>query len=471
MNSAKTAICVLLLTLLAVCVSAIELEEFLNLVENNHPFFSKESLAVEVEEARRGTLLPRYQWSYSLTPQYTIVEPPSSAELFSNLMQTATLEAGMERGFEDGKQVGLSVSTSYTWLQNPNATTVAATTNSFQHGLTLSFSLPLKKNLERLERLGYDLQEYTIVSRQAQMQENEESFLVQPATMFIDWAYALELVDIYQQRLQLAEEQLQTTNRMFRSNLVDRLDVLRAEDAIRTAQQAIFEYQSQAKSIQATLATLSDSEHLYEERPELDFYTFTELPAAAEAARSARSSTRLKKPLLVLIEQLRFQSGSFEEREKPTLDLFLEAGIYGPQEELSDSLRVIFPQATVGLRYSPPIGLEQVQSERVFIDTQIRQLQAEIASLEKTVETNVSSVLIQAAELEKIIELNRQLIDSAEEKAREEARLYNQGRNMLTNVIQSRDSVQAQRAKLVDSFARYHRLVIQYRALVDQLLP
>ncbi|MEE9307730.1 MAG: hypothetical protein V3V57_09445, partial [Spirochaetia bacterium] len=70
----------------------------------------------------------------------------------------------------------------------------------------------------------------------------------------------------------------------------------------------------------------------------------------------------------------------------------------------------------------------------------------------------------------KIIELNRQLIASAEEKASEEARLYNQGRNMLTNVIQSRDSVQDQKAKLVDNFARYHRLIIQYRAFMDELL-
>ena len=62
--------------------------------------------------------------------------------------------------------------------------------------------------------------------------------------------------------------------------------------------------------------------------------------------------------------------------------------------------------------------------------------------MEKTVETNLASVLIQASELEKIIELNRQLIDSAEAKAVEEARLYGQGRNILTNVIQSRDSVQ-----------------------------
>ncbi len=232
----------------------------------------------------------------------------------------------------------------------------------------------------------------------------------------------------------------------------------------------IFEYESQAKSIQAVLATLSDSEGIYEDKPVFDFYTFVELPAAAEAAARGKTDTRLKKPLLVLIEQLRFQSTAFGEREKSTLDLFLEAGVYGPEDAFVDSLKIIHPQATIGLSYSPATGLEQVEADREFISTTIRQLEKEIETLEKTVETNVVSLVIQAAELEKIIELNRQLIASAEEKTSEEARLYNQGRNMLTNVIQSRDSVQDQKAKLVDNFARYHRLIIQYRAFMDELL-
>ena len=336
--------------------------------------------------------------------------------------------------------------------------------------MEVSLSWPLSKNMERLARLGYDLQEYTIKAKEVEIQENQESFLVEPATLFIDWAYALELVDIYQQRLELAEEQLATTNRMFRSNLIDKLDVLRAEDSIRTAQQAIFEYESLAKSIQSVLATLSNSEGIYEDKPFFDFYAFVELPAAAEAAARGKANTRLKKPLLFLIEQFRYQSEAFGEREKSTLDLFLEAGIYGPEDAFIDSLKVIHPQATIGLSYSPATGLEQVEADRAFISTQVSQLEKEIEAIEKTVETNVTSLAIQAVELEKIIELSRQLITSAEEKSSEEARLYSQGRNMLTNVIQSRDSVQAQKAKLVDNFARYHRLIIQYRAFMDELL-
>jgi len=468
MKRIKTTIFVLGLALLAVSVCAIELEEYLELVQKKHPFFLKEQLAVEVAQSYRETLLPRYEWHYSLGPQYTILDEPSASDFFSNLVQAATLEAGMQRSFADGRRMGFSVSTAYTWRQNPVISPFKE--NSFQHGLEVSLSWPLKKNIERLARLGYDVQEYTIKAKEVEIQENRESFLVAPATLFIDWAYALELTDIYQQRLELAEEQLATTNRMFRSNLIDKLDVLRAEDAIRMSQQAIFEYESQAKSIQAVLATLSDSEGIYEDKPDFDFYTFVELPAAAEAAARGKTSTRLKKPLLVLIEQLRFQSTAFGEREKSTLDLFLEAGVYGPEDAFVDSLKIIHPQATIGLSYSPATGLEQVEVERTFLNTQIKQLEKEIEALEKTVETNVTSLLIQTAELEKIIELNRQLIASAEEKASEEARLYNQGRNMLTNVIQSRDSVQAQKAKLVDNFARYHRLIIQYRAFMDELL-
>ena len=107
---------------------------------------------------------------------------------------------------------------------------------------------------------------------------------------------------------------------------------------------------------------------------------------------------------------------------------------------------------------------------RRLLGARIELLETEIEVLEKTGETTVTSLLVQTGELEKIIELNIQLIELEEERAVEEARLYNEGRNILTNLIQSRDSVQAQKEKLVDNFARYHYLVIQYRALIDQLL-
>jgi outer membrane protein TolC len=470
MKLTKTVVLVFSLIQFAAAVSAIELEEYIDLVKQNHPFFQKEELALQVEYSRGETLLPRSEWQHSLGPRYTIADGRVGSEFLKNLSQNATLQAGMQRRFVDGRSLGFSASTGYTWLQDPVTIPVPMEQHSFEHGFEVSLSWPLKIDEERLAWLGYDLQEYTIKAKEVEIQENRESFLVEPATLFIDWVYALELVEIYRQRLELAEEQLAMTNRMFRANLVEKLDVMRAEDAIRTAQSAIFEYESLAKSIQAVLATLSDSENIYDEKPDFKFYSFVELPLPDEAAARGKANTRLKKPLLLAVEQLRYRSDAYEEDEKPNLDLYFEVGISGPQDSFLDSLYIIHPQATVGLSYSPPTGLEQVDAERQLISTEIEQLEKEIETLEKTVETNVRSLLIQVAELEKIIELNRELIESAEGKTAEEARLYSQGRNMLTNVIQSRDGVQDQRARLVDSFARYHRLIVQYRAFMDELL-
>ena len=146
-SRAVATVFVVVLCLIAVSVSAIDLEEYLELVKENHPFFQKEQLAVEVEQSKRETLLPRYEWNYSLLPQYTIADGQVSSQYFENLSQNVALQAGMERSYADGRRMGFSVSTGYTWMQNPPITMEE---NSFQHGIEASFSWSLEKNIERL---------------------------------------------------------------------------------------------------------------------------------------------------------------------------------------------------------------------------------------------------------------------------------------------------------------------------------
>jgi hypothetical protein len=66
--------------------------------------------------------------------------------------------------------------------------------------------------------------------------------------------------------------------------------------------------------------------------------------------------------------------------------------------------------------------------------------------------------------------LNRSQIESAQAKTREEVRLYEQGRNLLTFVIQSRDDEQIAELTYAQNAVNYQSLVIQYRALMDGLL-
>ena len=68
------------------------------------------------------------------------------------------------------------------------------------------------------------------------------------------------------------------------------------------------------------------------------------------------------------------------------------------------------------------------------------------------------------------MKLNQAQIESAGEKTLEELRMYDQGRSQLAFVIQSRDSEQNVRLGYTGNAALYHILLLQYHAVLDELL-
>ena len=81
----------------------------------------------------------------------------------------------------------------------------------------------------------------------------------------------------------------------------------------------------------------------------------------------------------------------------------------------------------------------------------------------------LTSLHIQLSELEEVLALNQEQIESARERTEEELKLYNQGRGELTFVIQSRDNEQNAKLTLAQNALTYHKLLIEYQALTDQL--
>lgn len=85
-------------------------------------------------------------------------------------------------------------------------------------------------------------------------------------------------------------------------------------------------------------------------------------------------------------------------------------------------------------------------------------------------EAGVVNLLILIRELEKVLALNQEQIESAKAKTEEELRLYNQGRGDLTFVIQSRDNEERAKLTYAQNAAVYQKLILQYRALMDEFL-
>jgi len=72
-------------------------------------------------------------------------------------------------------------------------------------------------------------------------------------------------------------------------------------------------------------------------------------------------------------------------------------------------------------------------------------------------------------EFENVLKLNQEQIESAEVKTKEELELYNLGRGNLTFVIQSRDNLENAKLTYAVNAVTYHKLIIEYQSLMDQL--
>jgi outer membrane protein TolC len=149
----------------------------------------------------------------------------------------------------------------------------------------------------------------------------------------------------------------------------------------------------------------------------------------------------------------------------------VSAGLIEGDNSFGESLTLEKPDFTIGLQFIYPLGNRSAQADVEKIDLQIRRLENDMRNTRLQLESAARNLYIQTREIEKVLELNREQIESAARKTEEETRLYNQGRSQLTFVIQSRDGEENSKLIYAENAALYHKLLLQYTALMDELLP
>lgn len=227
---------------------------------------------------------------------------------------------------------------------------------------------PLIKNIGgSLNWLPYDLNEYMIKLKEVEGLELQEDFLLSLALRFIDWIHLSEQISLSNERLSLAEEQLEQTNRMYNSNLVDKVDVIRAEDAVLNAKLVILQLESMWKALQTELSVFAQSDQLNTLNPQYELYSLIELPDADESLEKLNSQARILMPFFILQEQLEHRRRGFEDQMLPELNLNISAGVYGQDEEFVESLKMIHPNVEVSLELIIPSGYnrEEAQKEKI----------------------------------------------------------------------------------------------------------
>ncbi|MCH7673371.1 TolC family protein [candidate division KSB1 bacterium] len=448
----------------------ITLETFLDQLQQKHPIFEKEKLTAQIEREEQNSNLGTQDWNVFSSVNLSR-ETPAIAFAGPERTDAVTINGGVERLFwKTGGRLTVSFTSGRAYL---DIRPVFEVPDAFyQNQFALTYSHPLLKNRNGfLDKFQFELKQFDIDFSEVVALENQEDFLATLAGKFLDWVFFMEQIKIVTERSKLSEEELARTERKRAANLVDQVDVIRAEDAVRISKQNLVLVESQLKAVRAELAVLSQSSELNTAEPEFDLYGVIELPSLETATGQVKENSRLIKAIDFRVQQIGYSRKGFEETLKPDLSLVAQFNTKSIDTALGKSFVLDKPDWVVGLQFRVPLQNRTAKSQVAKTDLQLKQIQEQLHEISLDLESAVTNIYIQITELERVLTLNQEQIQSAKERTEEELKLYNQGRGELTFVIQSQDNEQNAKLTYAQNALTYHRLIVAYRALLDELLP
>lgn len=443
-------------------------DSFLEQLKQTHPLFEKEKLTAQIEKKRKESYLGEQDWNIKSSLFFSHDEP-SFAVAGPEKTDAVSITGGLEKAFwSTGGKLSASFSSTYANLTIDPFLGLPG--SYFENRLAITYSHPLLRNKRGvLDRLQYDLSQFNIDISELIVLENEEVFLAKSADKFLDWVILVEQYKIIVERLHLSEEELNRTREKRASNLIDEVDVIRAEDAERVAKQNLLLIDSQSKALQSELAVLLQDSTLNDMTPEYNLYETSLLPTQSEATTQLKENSRILKALSIKIDQQNLVRSGFEEQGKADLSLVVQAGLKNAESSYGKSMVTDKPEARIGFQLGFPVGNRTAKANVAQTELATMQLQKYYEELAINMSSVVANLHTQASQLENVLKLNQEQIESAKRKTAEELKIYNQGRGELTFVIQSRDSEQAARLTYAINAITYHKLLLQLQEITDQL--
>jgi outer membrane protein TolC len=449
-------------------VEVVTIDAFLDTLQRNHPLFARGRLAPDIEREAQKSLLGAQDWNINAGIAVMRENPTIS---FGGAERTdiASLSAGIERAFwRTGGRFAASISTGAGKMRIDLF--YGFPESFYQHEIAVSYAHPLLRNRGGvLDRLSYDLKSFDIDVAEIEARENEEAFLAEASGKFIAWALLVEQERIVGQRLSLSLDELERTKRKREANLVDQVDVIRAEDAVILARESLVLVSSQRKALQAELALFCQWYDLKSMEPAFDLYATADLPPLESVLLGLEEESRLIRAVGTRMEQLDVVIEGYRHTLLPDLYLTMEANTKNFDDDLGASLELDKYDVLIGLALSCPLEKREANALVEKTALEARQLNHARDEILLDLGSALANLHVQISELDSVLALNQEQIASAQKKTEEELNLYNQGRGSLTFVLQSRDSEQAARLLYAQNAATYQTLLVQYQALLDKL--
>ncbi len=413
----------------------LSLERLLGMARNTHPEIQGRALSPQIAQETQNGLVGTQDWNLSVSGESYYEKPlpsPVPGTPDSDLQFGLAAEL-TKANWNSGSRITLGASSGYR-----DSSFIFDSFSQFQNRIFAEYSVSLMRNARGiLDRLAFDLAAYDIDIVQIESEENQEGFLLELGSLFLDWALLKEQVRILDARLGIAREELERTKRMRKDNLVEQVDVLRAEDSVRLVSQTRLLVFALLRATKVQLATRMGDPSLLQMAPKHDLYSKHEKLSDELIVEKIRKNVRPIQLLIVAQDRLERAREGFKNSEQPDLTLVAGGALAEADERYDNALLVDRPEAYLVLRWSKPLGNRTAKAELRKADLQLMQLDYRRQSVEMQLQSIAFALAAQMDELENVLVLNQQQIESAARRTHEELKLYKQGRGELNFVLAS----------------------------------
>ena len=445
--------------LLSTNVIAITAEEFSSKLMQSHPFFLQLSLNEKVSLIDQKIARTYTDWNVQLGADESFSSGDDiSSRLYNDLFTTSYEVSALRKIANSGANVNLK----HSWNRNDKDSTVL-NTNIF----SIDYIMPLLQNRDGLnDRLAVDVADIELLANQVDLLEQAENFLASKLNQLVDLALKQELEKLYMFQLELSKQQLDLAEEKFSNSLIDKSSFLQEKDIYVKANQQWLQSSRELNILRKEMASLID---VKESEMVVEFDLFEEQNIIrVEPAVFVKNSRPMQK-LDFDKSKLQRQLETYENKTMPNVNLNMGFASQAEDEKYFSSFGNRDYSWNIGVDVSYPLGVRKESLDVERAEISIAQLDAQKREAEINLKHQISYLLAQIDLLAELVEITLEQGELANEKVIEEKTKYDQARGQKSLLIAAQKNANLARLNNVQVAASYQKIIIDYRAVTDQL--
>jgi len=452
-------ICVFCL-FLSTNVIAITAEEFSTKLMQTHPFFLQLSLSEKVSLVDQKIARTYTDWNIQMgaNESFSAGDDNPTTRLYNDLYTTSYEVSALRKIPNSGANLNLK----HSWNRTDKDSTVL-NTNIF----SLDYVQPLLQNKNGLnDRLTVDVADIDFLANQVNLLEQAETFLASKLTKLVDLALKQELEQLYMFQLELSKQQLDLAEEKFSNSLIDKSSLLQEKDTYVKANQQWLQSSRELNILRQEMASLID---VKESEMVVEFDLFKEQTIMrVEPAVFVKNSRPIQK-FDFDKSKLQRQLETYENKTMPSVNLNMGIASQAEDDKYFSSFGNRDFSWNIGVDVSYPLGVRKESLDVERTEISIAQLDAQRRETEINSKQQISYLLAQIDLLEKLVDISLEQGELANEKVIEEKTKYDAARGQKSLLIAAQKNANLARLTNIQTAASYQKIIIDYRAAVDQL--